>query len=85
MTRSAMRSAHSRHAFAALDKTIDYHYIKSMTTETTMTKTELLAMREAYVKHLAEWEVKTGLTARHTIAFSRDMIKTIDNQLAALV
>jgi len=55
-----------------------------MTTENTMTKTELLAKREAYVKHLAEWEVKTGLTARLTIAFSRDMIKTIDTQLSAL-
>jgi hypothetical protein len=55
-----------------------------MTTENTMSKTELLAKREAYVKHLAEYEVKTGLTARLTVAFSRDMIKMIDTQLAAL-
>jgi DNA-binding transcriptional regulator YiaG len=79
-----MRYAHSRVAFSALDKLIDHTHIMSMRQETNMTKTELLAKREAYVKHLAEWEVKTGLTARLTIAFSRDMIKTIDTQLAAL-
>jgi len=55
-----------------------------MTTETTMTKTELLAKREAYVKHMEEYMKSTSFMAALTVAFSRDMIKMIDTQLAAL-
>ena len=49
-----------------------------------MTKDELLAKRQSYVLHAEKWEQSTAYNAALTVAFSRDMIKTIDKQLAQL-
>jgi hypothetical protein len=62
-----MRSLHSRHAFAALDKLIDRHYIMSMTTETSMiNSTRLIASL-----HAAEDGFDFAMAAKDWVAASR--------------
>lgn len=47
-------------------------------------KATLLAKRQAYKLHMEKYMKSTDFMAPITVAFSRDMIATVDRQLAEL-
>jgi hypothetical protein len=76
-----MRSLHSRHAFAALDKLIDRHYIMSMTTEISMTDT--VSSRLINDLHIAEVGFEAALNYKDYVSASwwRGEINSLVGQL----
>ena len=69
--RQDMRSAHSRHAFAALDNLIDRHYIISMT--------ERDAMKKVYI--LLEKNLETGYKRVQGVYETRKLAEEVMNDL----